>query len=165
VNLAAALAVLGIVISGVEMAINLVYLYSNRDLLTNTVNAQNPGRAPATVVSVALDVAAAFTVALWLIPVIGVLVTTVLSLRGANAARIVLASLMGVFVLDNVCGGVGNLVGMSVGTFRAGTGPASAPYLQLLLAGLAIVIGVLLLVPSANRFFSAGPGRRFMPSN
>jgi hypothetical protein len=29
---------------------------------------------------------------------------------------------------------------------------------------LAVVIGALVLLPSANRFFSAGPGRRFMAS-
>jgi hypothetical protein len=166
VNLAAALAIIGIVVSGIEQVINLVYVYSNRDLMTNTINAQNPGqRAPLGLVNAAVDVGVGVSIVVWLLPVIGVIVTTVLTLRGANAARIVLASLMGVFVLDNVCGGVSGLVGLSVGTFRAGVGPTVAPYLQLLLAGLAIVIGVLVLLPSANQFFSAGAGRRFVPSN
>jgi len=92
---------------------------------------------------------------------IGVIVTAVLTLRGANGARIVLVSLMGLFA-------VVKLAGLAFGALRAtgaGTAPGFEPYLELLLAGLAIAIGVLLLLPSAGRFFNAGPGRRFMPSN
>jgi hypothetical protein len=166
VNLAVALTVLGIVISAIQTAIGLVYVYSNRGQLTSTINAQNPGQgAPVDLVNTALDIGVVVAIVAWLLPAIGVTVTTVLTLRGANAARIVLASLMGVFVLVDLCGGVSGLARYSIGTVQAGTGPTSGPYLQLLLGGLAIVIGVLLLLPSANRFFSAGPGRRFMPSN
>jgi hypothetical protein len=164
VNLAAALTFLGVAVSAVEQVISLVYLHSHLDTLTNPINFPSSAPPPPNVLNTAAGLAVVLSVVVWLIPAAGAIVTTALSLRGANAARIVLASLMGVFALDNLCGGVGNLAGVAIGTFRAGGGPGVLPYLQLLLAALAIVIGVLVLLPSANRFFSAGPGRRFMPS-
>jgi hypothetical protein len=166
VNLAAALAILGIAISAVDLVINLVYGYSNRDLVTSAVNARTAGgSAPAGVVKDVLGLTTAVAVVAWLFPVIGVIVTTVLTLRGANAARIVLVCLMGLFALIQLCGGVANLVGEATSAVKGYAGPAYEPFLQLLLGGLAIAIGVLLLLPSAGRFFSAGAGRRFMPSN
>jgi hypothetical protein len=166
VKFAAALAILGIVISAVDLVVNLVYGYSNRDLVTNAVNARNAGgSAPPGMVDDVLGLTTAIGVVAWLFPVVGVIVTTVLTLRGANAARIVLVCLMGLFALVELCGGVANIVGGATSTFNGYAGPAYSPYLQLLLAGLAIAIGVLLLLPSASRFFNAGPGRRFMPSN
>jgi hypothetical protein len=164
-NLAIALSVLGIVVSGIQQVVSLSWLYSHRNLLTTGINNQNTGATPFAFVSAALDVIVIISIVVWLIPVVGVVVTSVLSMRGANAARIVLACLMGVFALDNICGGISTLSGVfTTGTFQAERGPALTPYLQLLLAGLAILIGVLLLLPSTNRFLSAGAGRRFMPS-
>ncbi len=164
-NLAIALSVLGIVVSGIEQAYSLSWLHSHRDLLTTGVNTSGPDATPFAVVSAALDAVVVISIVVWLIPVAGVIVTSILTARGANAARIVLACLMGVFALDNICGGVSTLSGaFTTGTFQMERGPAITPYLQLFLAGLAILIGILLLLPSTNRFLSAGPGRRFVPS-
>lgn len=164
-NLAVALSVLGIVVSGIEQALGLSWLYSHRDLLTSGINNSNTEAVPFAIAGAAMDVIVIISILVWLIPVAGVIVTSVLTMRGANAARIVLASLMGLFLLDNVCSGLGTFSGLlNSGSLAADRGPAVQPYLQLLLAGLALVIGILLLLPSVNRFLSAGPGRRFMPS-
>jgi hypothetical protein len=52
--------------------------------------------------------------------------------------------------------------GFSVSAVRAA---GISPAFNLVLAALAVAIGVLVLVPPANRFFSPGPGRRFVTSN
>src|SRR5215475_6548217 len=152
-TLAIALSVLGIVVSGIEQAVSISWLQSHRDLVTGGVNNSGPDATPFQVISAAFDAIVVISIVVWLIPVIGVVVTSVLSMRGANAARIVLACLMGVFALDNICGGASTLSGaFTTGTFQVERGPAVTPYLQLLLAGLAILIGILLLLPSTNRF-------------
>jgi hypothetical protein len=91
-------------------------------------------------------------------------VTAVLTRRGANPARIVLASLMGVYALANLCGGTFSLLSAGAESIVAGGASAGASVLDVLLGVLAVTVGVLLLLPTANRYFSAGPGRRFAPS-
>jgi hypothetical protein len=101
--------------------------------------------------------ASTFTLVPWIPLVAGTAAAAILTQRGSNAARIVLACLMGLFAVVGLCVGV-------VGLRPPPTGwQMFAVALAVVLAGLAVVIGVLLLVPAANRYFSAGPGRRFSP--
>src|SRR5262245_24867605 len=55
-NLAVALSVLGIVVSGIEQVLALSWVSSHRDLLTTGVNNSNTGATPFAFVSAALDV-------------------------------------------------------------------------------------------------------------
>jgi hypothetical protein len=96
-------------------------------------------------------------------------ICAVLANRGANPARIVLASLMGLFALVNLCqsaAGAAGAAGAGFGVLnRTGFDDSWIDAaLSLILLGLSITIGVLLLLPSAQRFFSPGPGRRFAPA-
>jgi hypothetical protein len=109
-------------------------------------------------------------VLLWLLPGAGAVVTAVLSARGANPARIVLASLMALFALVNLCQAAGAGLGTSAlssltrtsGLSLVGAGWFWADVvLHVIQFGLAVTIGILLIVPAANRYYSAGPGRRF----
>ncbi|WP_345625031.1 hypothetical protein [Rugosimonospora acidiphila] len=90
--------------------------------------------------------------------------TAALSHRGSNASRITLASLMGFYVLIGLCGGAFALVNVGAAGFPSPGLRASVAVVEVLAALLAVTIGVLLLLPAANRFFYAGPGRRFVPS-
>jgi hypothetical protein len=165
VNLAVALTVLGVVISGVQTVIDSVITYRHQDKVIGQLSSgSSDTRPPVEVVHMAVGFGIAFAIALWVLPAAGAVVTALLARRGANPARIVLASLMGVYALNELCGGIFGLVNPTIGGItRVSTG-AVAPAFDFVLAGLAIAIGVLVLVPPANRFFSAGPGRRFIPS-
>jgi hypothetical protein len=101
----------------------------------------------------------------WVLPATGAVVTALLTGRGANPARIVLASLMGVYAFSNLCGGTFGLVNLGGKGEAVRNLSILGGLLDVVLGALAVTIGVLVLVPSANRYFSAGPGRRFAPSN
>jgi hypothetical protein len=164
VNLALILILFGVLISTVQLVIGVTTTYANQDDLISQLNGGSGGTAPASVVHTAVGVGIGVAIALWLLPAAGAVVTGILSWRGANAARIVLASLMGVCALYDLCGGIFGLVNpVTNGISRVGAPAVSAAF-DLVLAAVAVAIGVLVLVPPANRFFSAGPGRRFMPS-
>jgi hypothetical protein len=94
------------------------------------------------------------------VPAGGALAAAIFTARGSNAARIVLATLMGLFALANLCQGAGSLTGPDAG----GAGPYAEAGLSLVDLGLAVTVGVLLLTPAANRYFLPGPGRRFAPT-
>ena len=110
----------------------------------------------------------------WLVPGAGAVVAALLSARGANPARIVLASVMGLFALVNVCqaGGVG-FSASALTTMRGFTGGNLVGsgwiwgdvVLHVIEFGLALTIGILLIVPAANAYYSPGPGRRFVDGN
>lgn len=164
VNLAVALTLLGVVISGVQTVIGLVVTYGDQDRMIGQLSGGSSDPGAVDVVHMAVGFGIAFAIALWVLPAAGAVVTALLSRRGANAARIVLASLMGVYALNELCGGIFGLVNPTIGGFTRVSAGAITAVFDFVLAGLAIAIGVLVLVPPANRFFSAGPGRRFMPS-
>jgi hypothetical protein len=163
VNLAVLLTILGVLVSGAQFAINVVVTYANKNDLVTQLGGAN-GAQSRQVVDTVFQVGVGFAVAIWLLPAAGALVTALLARRGSNAARIVLASLMGLFALNGLCGGVFGLVNPRMTAFTAGRDSGLSPVFDLVLAGLAVAVGVLVLVPSANRFFSAGPGHRFMAS-
>jgi hypothetical protein len=100
-----------------------------------------------------------FAVVVWLLPAAGTVVTAVLTGRGSNPARIVLASLMGLFAVAGLCGGAVAVAGAPASAAQTYSG-----VMAIGLAVLAATIGVLLILPAANRYFSAGPGRRFAPA-
>jgi hypothetical protein len=118
----------------------------------------------ATVVTVVLDLVFAAAVSV----VLGI--CAVLTGRGRDAARVVLAVAAGLIACYQGCGG---LVGLGVRALAPAGGPgAAAPgawdawqraasALDLVLAGLAAVISILLLLPRVNRFFRPGAGREF----
>jgi hypothetical protein len=163
VNLAVLLTILGVLISGAQFAINLVTTYINKNELVTGLGEAN-GAQPQQLVNTAFQVGLIVSVVVWLLPAAGALVTALLARRGSNAARIVLACLMGLFALNGLCGGIFGLVNPRMSGLTAIRESGLSPVFDLVLTGLAVAIGVLVLVPSANRFFSAGPGRRFMTS-
>jgi hypothetical protein len=163
VNLAILLAIVGVLVSGVQFAINIVVTYANKNDLVTQLGEAN-GAQSRQLVDTVFQVGVGFAVAIWLLPAAGALVTALLARRGANAARIVLACLMGLFALNGLCGGVFGLVNVRMSPLAAARNSGLSSVFDLVLAGLAVAVGVLVLVPSANRFFSAGPGRRFMTS-
>jgi hypothetical protein len=78
-----------------------------------------------------------------------------------------------VFALAGFCGAGANLLMGSLADATADAGPSPfgsagaqpgwSTAGQVLLGVLAVAILVLLLLPATNRYFSAGPGRRFAP--
>jgi hypothetical protein len=162
VNVAVILTMVGVLVSAVQLAINMRYTYEQRDQIIAQLNTGTAGGST-DMFNTAFTVGLAVGVLFWLLPAAGAVVTSLLARRGSNASRIVLASLMGVFALSDLCNGVFGLVNPSINV--SAVHPARiSPVFNLVLAMLAVVIGALVLLPSANRFFSAGPGRRFMPS-
>jgi len=162
VNVAVILTMIGVLVSAVQLAINMRYTYEQRDQIIAQLNTGTAGGST-DMFNTAFTVGLAVGVLFWLLPAAGAVVTSLLARRGSNASRIVLASLMGVFALSDLCNGVFGLVNPSINV--SAVHPARiSPVFNLVLAMLAVVIGALVLLPSANRFFSAGPGRRFMAS-
>jgi hypothetical protein len=157
------LAFAGAALSGVQTIASTLYLWRSPERIAGT-NAANVPQGYNTAVAIGLVVG----VGLWLVPAAGTVVCAAFTWRGSNAARIVLACLMGVFALNEVCGATAALVLQSVSTDQ-GSGvfntSLSTPWwsavVQAVLGVLTVTIGVLLLLPSANRYLSAGPGRRF----
>jgi CubicO group peptidase (beta-lactamase class C family) len=165
VNLAVVLTLLGVLVSAVHLVVNLVFAYSHRDDLISQLSRGSQRTTPGLeAVHTAFGLSIVVAVVFWLLPAAGAVVTALLARRGANAARIVLASLMGVYALNDLCNGVFGLVNPAIGGMTQVRDSRVSPVFDLSLAALAIAIGVLVLVPPAHRFFSAGPGRRFMPS-
>jgi CubicO group peptidase (beta-lactamase class C family) len=167
VNVAVILTMVGVLISAVQLVIDMRYTYLQRDEIISQLKAgtTTPGGAGPDLANTAFVIGLVFGVVFWLLPAAGAVVTALLARRGSNAARIVLASLMGLFALNDLCNGVFGLFSpaFNVSSVRAA---GISPAFNLLLAALAVAIGVLLvLVPSAHRFFSPGPGRRFVASN
>ena len=163
VKVAVTLTVLGVLISGVQIMFDLVNgLGAQRDqIVAQLRDTGNP--APDNLADTAVNLGIVFAVLFWLLPAAAAMVNALLARRGFNPSRIVLAILMGVFALNDLCGGIFGLVNVSMNGTRIRVGTASL-IVDLILAIVAVAVGVLVLVPAANRFFSAGPGRRFMPS-
>jgi len=159
VNLALALTYVGVGVATVEFLLNAVFAWQSRPALSG-----DDSRFGTLGLTIALVLAGVFGL---LLPGAGVVVCAVLARRGANPARIVLASLMGLFALANLCQAVSGAAGSGAGMVNGTPGVASSSIqagLSLIESGLAVTIGVLLLVPSAQRYFSPGPGRRFAPA-
>ncbi|WP_203916978.1 hypothetical protein [Rugosimonospora africana] len=169
VKVAVILTYLGVGLSAVYTVISIVSLFVNRNLITSQVS-EGLRADPqvsidlATVTHAAVWLGVVVSIIEWILPAAGAVVCAILTGRGANPARIVLASLMGFYALVNLCGSTFSLVSMGAGSVAGEQLTVPTSILRVVLAALAVTIGVLLLVPSANRYFSAGPGRRFAPS-
>ena len=165
VNLAVILTYVGVVVAALQVLIGAVVSWQVRQSLTGL---SGTGPLPSSQLQTTVMIGIIISVVLnWLIPGAGAVVTAILTSRGANAARIVLASLMGVFALVSLCQVTGGAASIGLSSRLVGTfGPRGWMWVDLLLGlaklGLAIAIGVLVLVPAANRYFSPGPGRRFV---
>jgi hypothetical protein len=169
VNVAVILTYLGAGASLVRTVLDIILSYLDRDEINSQVRDALQRQAGSVGEFSALGRAAfgfvvGVAVLMWVVPAAGAVVTAALSGRGANPARITLGILMGLYALIDLCDGVNGLVSMGAvgGASRWLNGTSAA--IVVVLAGLAVAIGVLLLLPSANRFFSAGPGRRFGPT-
>jgi hypothetical protein len=152
VNLAVLLTYVGVAVATVEVVVEFLLSRASGDLKPETVY---PGPSPV-IVPVWLIVALVVLIGL-VLPAGGAVVTAIFSTRGSNGARIVLASLMGLYALVSLCQGAGTLTGSQSG----GAGAFVLAGLNLVEVGLAVTIGVLLLVPAAGAYFTPGPGRRF----
>jgi hypothetical protein len=170
VGLAIALTYAGVGISAAYTVANAVFTLANKDRLIGamTANAGPEAPDPGPFMSTTMTAGVVIAAVVWLLAAVGTVLCAVPTRRGRNPARIVLVSLVGVFALNNLCGGVGGLLlaNANIGQVPPFTG---APVLawwagptQLLLGALAVTIVVLLLLPTANRYFSPGVGRRFV---
>lgn len=169
VNIAVVLTYVGLVLAALSIVIGAVISWQIQGQITrlsasSTINGSMVGTN--LTVGIMVNV-----LLLWLLPGAGAVITAVLSARGANPARIVLASLMALFALVNVCQAAG--VGMGASALSSLTGTRGSSLVgagwfwgdvvvHVIQFGLAVTIGVLLIVPAANRYYSAGPGRRFV---
>jgi len=164
VNLAVVLTLVGVLISGIQMVIDLRYTYLDRGEVVSQLNDGTAGGNSSNVVNTAFTIGLVFAVVVWLLPAAGAVVTALLARGGSNAARIVLASLTGLFALNDLCSGVFGLVKPELSGLGTTRESGISPIFDLVLTALAVAIGVLVLLPSANRFFTPGLGRRFMAS-
>jgi hypothetical protein len=173
VRLAIVLTYIGVALSGIQVVLSDVWVWGQRDTFTESMTENaGPGAPDMTgIASTAFTVGIVLSAVFWLLPAAGTVVCAVLAGRGRNAARIVLACLAGVFAANGLCGAGSALLfqtggpSRTMGTFGFGSGgPWWAIPFQFSLGALAVLICVLLLLPTANRYFSAGPGRRFAPS-
>lgn len=174
VSVALTLVYAGVLISAVQTAANAIFQWQHRDeVLPQSETSTDP-----TVTGFAESVTAisiGFAIFLWLIVAAGAVVCAILTDRKKNAARITLASFLGVIAMFQLCAGVANLVSGSIlDSLAAGDSQFDQEFVAIeppwwLLVGpfalgvLAAVAAVLLIVPSANRYFTAGAGRRFTP--
>lgn len=165
VNLAVALTYAGVAVSGIGAAVGVVGSLQAQDTVSRMTSTTG-GQATEPVLRTALGLGIGFAVLLWLAPAVGAVICALLTRRGANPARIVLASLMGLFALFNLCYGVLRGIAGGVSGPQVQTEAPALNWIGLAVdvvdLGLAVTIGVLLLVPLANRYFSPGPGRRFV---
>jgi len=169
VDLAITLTYTGVVVTAIGLVVGLVQTWQTRQSIsgvTVTTPVSPSVDQAATVAGIAIAV-----LVTWLLPAAGAVITAVLTRRGANAARIVLVCLMGLFALVGLC----SIGGRVAGTWLGNQGTTDLPgvnlsgpltlvglVLDVVAFGLAVTIGVLLLVPPANRWFNPGPGRRFV---
>ncbi len=175
VGVATGLTWLGIALSGVLTIANGAWTWANREkLLADATRDAPTGVDLESTYTAAMTFALVLSGVMWLLPAAGAAVAAVLTGRGRNPARITLACLAGVFALVQFCGAGANLLVGTLAEATADAGPAnpfgsaaSQPgwYTagQALLGALGVAILVLLLLPATNRYFSAGPGKRFAP--
>jgi hypothetical protein len=178
VGMAIMLAYAGVGLALVFQTANSIYQWTNRERLFGPVYSNPP---PGVDVKDVVDTSTMFGLVLggllWLLVAVGVVVCTVLTARKKNAARIVLAVAMGVLGLYNLCGVAAASFLRVIGEHMAQQSSQAqvnfslaaagvtwwAVTAQALLGVVAIIVFVLLVVPSANRYFVAGAGRRFVP--
>lgn len=158
VRLAVILTYVGVAVAALDLAVTLAGTWLSRN---ERANPFDPGRSGGTSRSGAgtgfWAFAAVAVVLGFVLPAAGAVVAAIFSARGANPGRIVLASLMGLYALVNLCQAGGQLASIAAGSAWMLLGAG----LQLINLGLAVTIGALLLVPAANQYFTPGPGRRF----
>jgi hypothetical protein len=168
VNLALILTYVGVLVAFLQFVISALVTWQSRESLTRL---STSGTATVDAVQTSVVLAIVITgVIMWLLPAAGAVVTAVLSRRGANPARVVLASLMGLFALVSLCESTAGAVGAGMSGQMAGVSGVDIGggwvwanlALNVSKLALAVTIGVLLLVPATNRYFSPGPGRRFI---
>ncbi len=178
VQLATILAFVGVAISLALEISNAVYQWSHRMQIVDAVAGEEPLPADmrdsvAASAMIGLVVGGVF----WLLVAAGVVICTILTVRKKNAARIVLASVMGVLGLYQLCQ-VGSGAVVLAFSNRLADSTANSPFSaslaaaevtwwsmvgQGLLAVIALIVFVSLIIPPSNRYFSPGPGHRFAP--
>jgi hypothetical protein len=166
VNIAVVLTYIGVAVSGIGFLVSLLASLQAQRMISQLPTGR---QASPPVLQTSIGLSIGIGALAWLVPAAGAVVCAVLTRRGANPARIVLASLMGLFALVNLCYGVLRGISAGVGSSVPGlyTGVAqgfnwAGLAVDVVDLALAVTIGVLLLVPAANRYFSPGPGRRFV---
>lgn len=180
VGVAITLAYAGVVLALVFQLANATYEWTNRDRIfgSGLAGTPPPGLDTKHLIDTSALVGLLVGGVLWLLVAVGVVVCTVLTNRKKNAARIVLASAMGVMGLYDLCsagataamGSMGRLQrqsGSSSFTFAAAAGQVTWWQItaQALLAVIALIVFVCLIVPPSNRYFAAGAGRRYIPED
>lgn len=173
VRAAVVLAYLGAGLSGVQTLLSYLYQWSHRQELINAATADAPAGGPnmESMLNTSLVVGIVVGAVVWLLAAAGTVVCAALTNRGRNPARIVLACLAGLFALSNLCGAGAALLisgaraSQAMPTAFSARLPWWSPTLQAVLGLMAVALLVLVLLPSANRYFSPGAGRRFAPAD
>lgn len=173
VQLATILALVGVGLSLVLQVFSSIYQWTHRAEILDAVAGDEPmppelRDATATGMTFGL----VFGGAIWLVVAAGVVVCTLLTIKKKNPARIVLAVIMGVVGLYQLCQvGSGAVVLAASDRLTSAQGNlfASAQVTwwsmtsQVLLAVIALIVFVSLIIPPANRYFAPSPGHRFAP--
>lgn len=156
----------GVVLSGLYTIASSIETWVTRGRVFAQMGASQPDNpVPTNIVSTSLIVGLVVGLAIWLVAAAGTVVCTVLAGRGHNPARIVLACLGGAFALYSLCGSAAGLFATGLLGSDSGTQvPWWAIASQAVLGFAGVAILILMLVPPAGRYFSAGPGRRFAPA-
>jgi hypothetical protein len=179
-GLATLLAYIGVGLSVVYLVANSIYQYQNKDrVIDEALTGLSKAEADQarSIMGTFMGGAVIFTAVLYLLIAAGVVVCTALTVRKKNPARIVLAATMGVLGAYNLCQvGSGGLVAAVGPTMQRRAQATGVNYtdvssqitwwsvaLQALLAVIALTVFVMLIVPTSNKYFSPGAGRRFAP--
>ena len=168
----------GVGVALVYLVINSISEWTTRDqVAADAARAQASGIDTSSLVGVVLVIAAVF----WVLVASGLVICAIIANRGSNGARITLASLMGVLGVYQLCTAIsaGALKAIASSDTPSGDQSATSPFAAFnassanihwwsyvgssLLAVIALIVFVLLIIPPTNRYFSAGPGRRFAP--
>jgi hypothetical protein len=177
VRFATILALVGAAIALIVETANVIYQWNHRAELFATFAADEQLSPDLRETTETATVIGLFVgLGIWILVAAGVVVCTVLVMKKKNAARIVLAALMGVTGLYQLCqvGSGAIVLAASDALTSASTSPLGVSLAsvqitwwwmvgQVLLTVIALIVFVSLIIPPANRYFAPSPGHRFAP--
>ncbi|WP_412738822.1 hypothetical protein [Krasilnikovia sp. MM14-A1259] len=157
----------GLGLSGLLAAAAMVYLWAARPETGNS----RDGWAPW--VNGLLAGMLVFVVLSWSLPAVGIVLSAVRAGRGSNSARVTLAGVLSFCAMTHG-GMVVTFLSAWMESVPASEGRpgydwnlmSAMPWVllaaQAVCCAIAIAVVILLVVPATNRYFSPGPGKRFI---